>query len=254
MSVPFRVMYDLQRTQEDVTQPLEYNSKTLKLKIYEKRGVRNNKLSEMKKYYKKDDFLYDMLSQQMINLGLTRENVHNDDFWNESLGQAINNSYELYLQYKKEDEYRTSEQRNEDVRIRMQEYTDEKYFKSSLIEFEYTRASGNTTLYYVCPCCYDFYVTKPAYHFGSCLSGQLKNRQLTWVLQDKRLKEQMGKESEDLFKKILGSTTNTDEASDDSEDQYEASDDSVDVYIEDPEEEEDVGGTNVQQHKRQRVV
>jgi hypothetical protein len=231
-------------------QHLKYNSNNLRDELYLRtgRGVKNVKLSEMKRYYKKDDFLYDMLGQQMLNLGLTIENVGNQEFWNQNFEEAVNNSYGLYLQYKKEDEYRTSEQRNADVRIRMEEYTDESFFKRSLIHFEYTRASGNTSMYYVCPCCYDFYVTKPAYHFGGCLSGQLKNRQLTWVLQNKRLKEQMGKESEDLFKKILNplSTGDADDADDSSVERHDHSDDSVDVYVEDPEEE--------QQPKRQRVV
>ena len=50
-------------------QPLKYNSNNLRDELYLRtgRGVKNVKLSEMKRYYKKDDFLYDMLGQQMLN-------------------------------------------------------------------------------------------------------------------------------------------------------------------------------------------
>jgi hypothetical protein len=261
MSIPFSVMYELQHTEEDVTQPLKYDSKSLKLKIYERigrGGVKNIKLAELKKYYKQNIFLRDMLGQQMLNLGLTRENIDNEEFWNNSFEEAINNSYGLYLQYKKEDEYQKSEEKINDIKKRMIEES------RRCIEFNYTSTNDNVFTFYLCPWCYDFYVTKPGKNgellkWKPCLKRELQSRQLMWVLSDKRIKEQMGKESEELFKKIVGTSTTSSSSSssseDDSCDSYvdeDEHDNSVEVFVE--EEEEDEGGTNVQQPKRQRLV
>lgn len=160
--------------------------------FYRDRG--NEKLKDIKNYFKEPEYFGRFVGIEMMKLGLNESYSNIEDL----KVPVINKCHEILQIYKEDDAKKTllrgsilEETKNKILRRRAL-IRDKHDFNQKVEAVEYTYVNGVETEFFVCPTCHELSKTRANAnkHFGGCIGGQLENRLTITVRRDKRFKLQ----------------------------------------------------------------